>query len=190
MITSTRRAPYTLPKRDVVFVGPETICVKIPDDVVIPERFVPLQATPIIGRSVFLGDARDASNARGLKDVGITHIVSCCPEFGETIRPVEGVTYLRICIADTRDAQISTHFDVVYRFIENALLEDQNSKILVHCAAGISRSATLVISFLMRYFSIKFDVALEAVCELRDKVWPNFGFQRQLREFEDTLFQV
>jgi len=56
--------------------------------------------------------------------------------------------------------------------------------VLVHCAAGISRSATFVIGYLMAREGLSFDAALESVRTVRPWVCPNVGFCAQLREFE------
>jgi atypical dual specificity phosphatase len=185
-----RRRLFTLPPRIQVANDPSTRCIKIPNDIVVPERPPDhtFKATPIIGNSLFLGDYNDAQNVVGLKDVGITHIVSCCPELQTSIPTVEGIVYHRICLPDRMDAKIFDHFGQVYDFIVSAFETNEKAKVLVHCAAGVSRSASLVISFLMKYFSIDFDTALAIVCDLRTKVWPNLGFQYQLRDFEKTLF--
>ena len=53
-------------------------------------------------------------------------------------------------------------------------------KTLVHCRHGVSRSAAVVIAFLMRFDNMNYDVALSFTRERRPAVLPNLGFQRQL----------
>lgn len=65
---------------------------------------------------------------------------------------------------------------------------DFNTKCLVHCAMGMSRSATSVIMFIMRLFSMKLDDAFEFVKTQREATDPNDGFLEQLRIFEKTKF--
>lgn len=55
---------------------------------------------------------------------------------------------------------------------------------MVHCFAGISRSATIVIAYLMHHFDWKLERAFSIVKALRKQVKPNEGFLRQLKEFE------
>jgi protein-tyrosine phosphatase len=195
--TQPRRQPFTIPKR-IVVPDPETACFRISNTSVIPHHVLKilrkrqitdtsLKATPIVGRTIFLGDAEDAKNIAGLKSEGITHIINCCPELQDSIPTVEGIKYMKICLKDNIGEKINCHFDDVYFFIEEALKTNENAKILVHCAAGISRSASFVISFLMRYFSIDFDTAIAAVSDLRENICPNISFILQLKDLEKTL---
>ena len=50
--------------------------------------------------------------------------------------------------------------------------------------AGVSRSASIVIAYLMTVTNFTFRQAMDAVRGARRCVSPNFGFQRQLLEFE------
>jgi hypothetical protein len=61
--------------------------------------------------------------------------------------------------------------------------------ILVHCFAGVSRSSTLVISYLMREKNLSVDEALAAVRQCRPFADPNKGFIKQLRNYELQLSQ-
>lgn len=65
---------------------------------------------------------------------------------------------------------------------------DFNTKCLVHCAMGMSRSATSVIMFIMRLFSMKLEDAFEFVKTQREATDPNDGFMEQLKKFEQTAF--
>ena len=57
-------------------------------------------------------------------------------------------------------------------------------KVLVHCNDGMSRSASLVIAYLMQKYGLDFKKALNHVQSRRFCVQPNDGFEQQLREFE------
>ena len=50
--------------------------------------------------------------------------------------------------------------------------------------AGVSRSATIVIAYLMTVTDLSWDSAMNAVRGARAAANPNIGFQRQLQEFE------
>jgi len=58
---------------------------------------------------------------------------------------------------------------------------------LVHCFAGHSRSASFVIAYLMKYYEMTYDDALEFVQKKRETVSPNDGFVTQLRSYGQRL---
>jgi protein-tyrosine phosphatase len=58
----------------------------------------------------------------------------------------------------------------------------------VHCGAGISRSATIVIGFLMKYHNCSYNIAYNYVKNKRYIINPNPGFIDALKELESTLF--
>ena len=57
------------------------------------------------------------------------------------------------------------------------------TNVLVHCQAGVSRSATIVIAYMMRKYQYSMDVAVDRVKKRRPYIDPNKGFMKQLREF-------
>lgn len=59
---------------------------------------------------------------------------------------------------------------------------------LVHCQVGISRSATILIAFLMKEYKLRFKEAFEMVVKKRKIVDPNEGFRKELLEYEKQLF--
>ncbi|EHB17498.1 Dual specificity phosphatase DUPD1 [Heterocephalus glaber] len=66
--------------------------------------------------------------------------------------------------------------------------DDQDDKILVHCAMGRSRSATLVLAYLMIHRNMTLVDAIQQVARNRC-VLPNRGFLKQLRELDKQLVQ-
>lgn len=62
--------------------------------------------------------------------------------------------------------------------------------VLVHCLAGVSRSATVVIAYLMWKRGLSLYAARRHVAEVRPWIRPNSGFQRQLQAFEDAGCQL
>ncbi|KAK5904909.1 hypothetical protein CesoFtcFv8_006426 [Champsocephalus esox] len=60
--------------------------------------------------------------------------------------------------------------------------------VLVHCAAGVSRSASLCLAYLMKYHRVSLAEAHAWVKARRPVIRPNGGFWRQLIEYERKLF--
>ena len=61
--------------------------------------------------------------------------------------------------------------------------------VLVHCEAGISRSASFVLHFLMTVLKISYDVAFAKLAIIRPCIDPNAGFKRQLHQHSDKMLQ-
>jgi protein-tyrosine phosphatase len=131
---------------------------------------------------VYIGGIQAARDLNALLAEGITHVVNAsdyetsCPYF----------KYLRIDIQDTSSTPIGIYYDTVYQFISDALATP-NSKILIHCSAGISRSSTLVTMYLMRRYLVCPVHALDAIRRVRPIVHPNDGFMMSLRNYENVL---
>lgn len=60
---------------------------------------------------------------------------------------------------------------------------------LVHCQQGVSRSASIVIAFIMKKFRVKYPVALKFVQSKRDVVKPNEGFELSLIEYSERIHE-
>jgi protein-tyrosine phosphatase len=73
---------------------------------------------------------------------------------------------------------------MVTRFIEEAR---KKGKVLVHCAAGISRSSALVAAYIMKLKHIPYDSAMEIVRNKHLIAFPNSGYSRQLVEYQEEL---
>ncbi|XP_012543321.1 dual specificity protein phosphatase 19 [Monomorium pharaonis] len=65
---------------------------------------------------------------------------------------------------------------------------NRKENILVHCNAGVSRSPSIVIAYLMMVIKLSYDEAYKAVKKARSCIRPNDGFVKQLRNIENTTF--
>ncbi|CAG9762255.1 unnamed protein product [Ceutorhynchus assimilis] len=119
-----------------------------------------------------------------LKEKGIRYIICVCPEH-ESPNPPENdgsITYLNLDIADQETENILRFFPLVNNFIDEALAK--KSKVLVHGFSGNSRSATLVLAYIMEKYNMAMRDALQFVKTKRNTVEPNEGFKAQLLEYE------
>lgn len=69
--------------------------------------------------------------------------------------------------------------------IKNAV--NKSESILVHCNAGISRSASVVIGYLMLVFNYSFNDAFQHVHSARPVIRPNDGFLNQLKNYHPYI---
>ncbi|KAJ9631223.1 hypothetical protein H2204_008308 [Knufia peltigerae] len=74
-------------------------------------------------------------------------------------------------------------------FIRSSM-KNNDGGILVHCAKGISRSASVVLAFIMEDMCLDYDTALRYVRQSRSKVKPNPGFEAQLQLWERMEYSI
>ncbi|XP_048178180.1 dual specificity protein phosphatase 15 [Corvus hawaiiensis] len=127
---------------------------------------------------LYLGNFVDAKDLEQLSRNKITHIVS----IHESPQPLlKDITYLRIPLPDTPEANIKRHFKECISFIHQCRLHGGNC--LVHCLAGISRSTTVVVAYVMVVTELSCQEVLDAIRTIRPVANPNPGFRQQLSEF-------
>ncbi|XP_077192169.1 dual specificity protein phosphatase 15 [Paroedura picta] len=127
---------------------------------------------------LYLGNFVDAKDLDQLSRNNITHILS----IHESPQPyIPGITYLRIVLPDMPEANIKKHFKECIHFIHSCRLRGGNC--LVHCLAGISRSTTIVLVYVMAVTQLTWHEVLEAVRAVRPVANPNPGFCQQLEEY-------
>jgi protein-tyrosine phosphatase len=93
-----------------------------------------------------------------------------------------------MCAIDEPDIQKDTIYQIDMLMEKNLLNSNNQHRVLVHCAMGRSRSATMVIMYLMKKFDISMEIALRLAKTRREVVDPNEGFLRKLEEYETELY--
>ncbi|XP_008848121.2 dual specificity protein phosphatase 13 isoform X2 [Nannospalax galili] len=140
--------------------------------------------------NLFLGDAYAARDKNHLIQLGITHVVNVAAgkfqvDTGAKFYHGTSLEYYGIEADDNPFFDLSVYFLPVARYIRDALSAPQ-SRVLVHCAMGVSRSATIVLAFLMIYKNMTLVDAIQTVQAHRD-ICPNSGFLRQLQVLDNRL---
>uniref|UniRef100_A0A8D2H6M0 Protein-serine/threonine phosphatase n=1 Tax=Urocitellus parryii TaxID=9999 RepID=A0A8D2H6M0_UROPR len=131
--------------------------------------------------------ARDKSQ---LIQMGITHVVNVAAgkfqvDTGAKFYHGMPLEYYGIEADDNPFFDLSVYFLPVAQYIRTAL-NTPRGRVLVHCAMGVSRSATLVLAFLMIYENMTLVEAIQTVQAHRD-ICPNSGFLRQLQVLDNRL---
>lgn len=132
---------------------------------------------------LYLGSAYHASRKDMLDALGITALINVsanCPNHFEG-----HYQYKSIPVEDNHKADISSWFNEAIDFIDS--IKDAGGRVFVHCQAGISRSATICLAYLMRTNRVKLDEAFEFVKQRRSIISPNFSFMGQLLQFESQV---
>ncbi|KAL0027469.1 hypothetical protein WJX77_003809 [Trebouxia sp. C0004] len=138
----------------------------------------------IIPDLLYLGNWEHAENFSALKDLGVKRIISIHNN-PENLQVPKGFQHLKMTVADVHTQDITPYFNPSYDYIEEARLANQG--VLVHCGAGVSRSASLCIAYLMRRFGWNAARARKHCHSRRSLVNPNDGFWRSLCAFEQVL---
>ncbi|TFK48869.1 phosphatases II [Heliocybe sulcata] len=98
--------------------------------------------------------------------------------------PSDGVRCHKIDILDLPSADLKSHLEEACDIIDGAIGRGEN--VLVHCQQGVSRSAAIVIAYLISRHNMSFDTAHDLVKKKRPCIKPNSGFVSSLREWEAT----
>jgi hypothetical protein len=133
---------------------------------------------------LFISNFAAANCLQLMEGYGFTHILVVAVELPEAF-PGK-FTYLKVEVDDKQDQDIRSYFEACHEFIDSAM-RAKSGKLLVHCFQGISRSATIVVSWLMKRRSWDFSKAIEFVRRKRPEVNPNPGFIKQLKAYDDEI---
>lgn len=137
----------------------------------------------LIYDKLYLGNVYSSSDRELLDKLGIKSIVSIASNLGPPKFP-DTYKYTEVEIMDSSHVNILTHFDRCFKAIEEGI---QAGGVLVHCVAGMSRSATIVIAYIMKTKGLTLHQAFAHVKKCRPIAQPNFGFMKQLEQFEARL---
>ena len=134
--------------------------------------------------NIYLGpkSAADLTALADLQAAGIRGIVNCTNRV-PCYHQEKSILYCTVAVNDEVQADILTHLDGATLFLHHLLTNGSN--VLVHCEMGISRSATVVIAYLIRMVQMTRDEAYLHVKARRPKSNPNPGFWKQLKTFEE-----
>ncbi|XP_065676816.1 dual specificity protein phosphatase 22-like [Hydra vulgaris] len=130
---------------------------------------------------LYIGSLKDSKDFEQISANNITHILSIL-DYPQPKPVFKKIKYKFIRIADRPHENISRHFKESIRFIHKA--RSLSGNVLVHCLAGVSRSSTICIAYLMTIADLKCLEALKVVHFARKEINPNFGFKAQLQAFE------
>ncbi|XP_061490851.1 dual specificity protein phosphatase 13B-like [Rhineura floridana] len=140
--------------------------------------------------NLYLGDAWAARSKAILQNLGITHILNAADgpyniNTGARYYRDLPIEYYGVQAFDDTSFDISIFFHDAANFIHKAL-KTGGGKVFIHCAMGLSRSATLVLAYLMIHENLTLVEALKSVDSHRG-ICPNTGFLIQLQALDIKL---
>ncbi|KAJ0396028.1 hypothetical protein ATCC90586_007015 [Pythium insidiosum] len=152
---------------------------------------------------VLLGSDANAADRQQLLLTGVTHVCNCAAQAenhfeGEFVymhlllrdaaeNHFEGeFVYMHLLLRDAVDESLGPFVQPVTKFLQR--VERLRGRVLVHCISGVSRSAALVVAYLMLDKRMRLLDAYQLVRSRRSLVQPNEGFRLQLARLEMALF--
>ena len=137
-------------------------------------------------KNLWIGDYKSALNKKFLNKNNIKLIINCSKTLDFT--ELENIIKIRLSMNDDRkeisDRKMIELFPTVYKTIDNNL--KNNNGVLVHCKAGMQRSATIVALYLMRKYNKKFEEVKNIIRNKRNIVFrPYVNFIKPIKYFEN-----
>ncbi|XP_034999601.2 dual specificity protein phosphatase 10 [Hippoglossus stenolepis] len=142
------------------------------------------ELTPILP-FVYLGNEHDAQDANLLQRLNIGYILNVTTHLPLYHYDTGLFVYKRLPATDSNKQNLRQYFEEAFEFIEEA--HQAGMGLLIHCQAGVSRSATIVIAYLMKHTWMTMTDAYKFVKTRRPIISPNLNFMGQLLEFEEDL---
>lgn len=131
-------------------------------------------------RKVFAGEAGHGLGKNSLSPEKLLYVL-------ELAGPGLKLVRMAVPLRDTEDENLLDYLEVCLDFIDQGRKE---GAVLVHCFAGVSRSAAIITAYLMRSEQRSQEDALESLRQCCEFVCPNDGFLEQLKLFEEMGFKV
>ena len=132
--------------------------------------------------NIYLGDKTAAKNEEFLKEYNISTVINCAEELTSVYKDIK---FMELKLYDTNDQNLFPKFEVAYKYIK---LHSKNN-ILIHCKMGASRSASLVIFYIMKEKGWDYDTSYKYTEKRRPVINPKGGFAAQLRDYYDKYIK-
>ncbi|XP_061461733.1 dual specificity protein phosphatase 10-like [Rhineura floridana] len=134
---------------------------------------------------LFLGNERDAQDLERMLSLNVGHVLNVTTHLPLYHADSGRLRYKRLPATDNNRQDLRQYFEEAFEFIEEA--HQSGKGVFIHCQAGVSRSATIVIAYLMKHTLMTMGDAYKYVKGRRPIISPNLNFMGQLLEFEMDL---
>jgi len=134
----------------------------------------------IIEDFLYISGYKTASTISDLQKLKITNIINCSGDLCENLY-FSDINYLTLNIRDNVSENIECLFFKCINYISET--KEKNGRVLIHCYKGVSRSVSIIISYLIFLHKWTYDEAFDFVQLKRPIANPNIGFYLQLKTF-------
>lgn len=145
------------------------------------------ESTEIVD-NLHLGSSFNAYTLNELKNKKINVVLNITEEIDNFHVDNLTMTYYKFPIKDNNNDDISTILDETYEIIDRHL--SKGDGILVHCFMGASRSASVIIHYLMKKHDWSYEQALNHVSDKRKLVNLSHKFDLILRQKSNEINKI
>ncbi|KAL7268237.1 tyrosine protein phosphatase yvh1, partial [Rhizina undulata] len=139
------------------------------------------------GENLYIGGMFALRRREAMKEAGITHVVSVL-RLPLDKALFENYEHMVVEVDDVEDENILEHFSTSNKFISSAI--QNGGVVLIHCAMGKSRSATILAAYIMASRRLELNLALSLIRRARPIIEPNSGFMEQLELFNQMEYSA
>ncbi len=136
-----------------------------------------------VDEKIFLGNVDNTKNLDKFFKVGEEkeNSFACCTIAGDDVKVTEsfGITYSRVHVDDSITASIMNAIEHFFSCVQ------KHKKIYVHCKAGVSRSASCVVAYLMVRYCMSFKQAYNCLFAVRPFLNINKTFRKELEALDE-----
>lgn len=165
--------------KELIKTHPEYLSLFPPRD----NHFFPMRSFSIIFPNLYISDMFCAQNKQIFDLFQIRAVINVSAISNENAFE-EKLPYLSIFEEDRTSTNLSSYFSLTNRFIDKYI---ECGGVLVHCSAGISRSSTIILAYIMYKKRKTFEDAYQYLQDKHPITDPNLGFIIQLQQYEKEL---
>ncbi|XP_059051388.1 dual specificity protein phosphatase MPK-4-like [Achroia grisella] len=143
----------------------------------------------LIDDGLYLGNLACARDYKTLEKLQVTHILTIdVVPLPRTALDHINITFKYVKLADVPKEDLISHLPETNDFIKEAITK--GGTVLVHCYFGVSRSAAVVVAYIMEKYGLCYEDAFTLVKSKRRFISPNIGFVAQLKLFGHIGFTL